>query len=732
MANEFKIKHNAIIDGGVLTLGRVSPIDLANISGVANYRNYGGSYIPISSGGGGTSFVETYSNQIAYVDTVNGSDLSGVIGSQQKPYRTIQTSINAITGATSANRFTVYIRPGTYTENISGKDFVTIHGQNTSSVVLSGSVTFGSSTRSRAELRNLTIKTSNASSIIVNTSTTSADINLYGVYCENTRTADLSFNNVIDLQQGILNCIQENEFNLTKTIGSASIRSSCIYYVNGSGQATLNTIGTSHTITTSSTLDDVSIIENRNTNTNTVNAIQSTLTNIILTAANPANHIQTFYHNGGTGSTYATNNIILSTIPATNSCSTYFGYCYNSSSTSKLELQSNYFSYSNNPAYPFAGASTHANDSLIIRQGSVKTPINITFSRETTLGTLGVFWYNFDSSYGSINTNLSIVSTLPIGIKNFIINGTGNVQQRPNATLSVNTYSFGPDRFTGCVSGTAVTAGSFRSTSGAHVGNTSYAHALSGVTCTGTGQARLRTRIDSEDSLPFKNQIASFSCKVWQDTGSIINYVVNLRKASAFENFSIVTPISSSSSIPVSSSVATTLKYENINIGDTSNGIEVEIVAACGATTLKSFEFTEIQLEVGPAATMYEHTAYQYNLNRCLRYYIRWKGSDADSTNYDTPMGYGFINTTTQALLVQYTPVPLRTPPTGITISSPGNFYIVNRGTGTVPTALSFLRSSPHLLMLSADVTGVTQGQGCEYRVNGVASAYMEVTGTEL
>ena len=203
---------------------------------------------------------------------------------------------------------------------------------------------------------------------------------------------------------------------------------------------------------------------------------------------------------------------------------------------------------------------------------------------------------------------------------NFAINGTGIIQQRDDYTLVKDAYDFGPDRFKGMATGTAVSAGTLTQTEAASVGVTGFAHKFNQVTITGTGILFHRIRIESKDAKNFKNQIASLSCKVYHNVGSGIDYTLTVRKADVEDDFSATTNISNDGGTSVSSATATGLQFENIDMGDCSNGIEVELKIECGAVTLKDFEQTEYQLKVGTVATPFKPEPVEEILAACQRY----------------------------------------------------------------------------------------------------------------
>jgi hypothetical protein len=209
--------------------------------------------------------------------------------------------------------------------------------------------------------------------------------------------------------------------------------------------------------------------------------------------------------------------------------------------------------------------------------------------------------------------------------RNAVVNGQALVWQRGAAhTLVKDAYGVSADRWYGMATGTAVSAGTLTKTSAAACGITGAAFKFDAMTITGTGIIYFRYRMESRDAMKFINQSASFSCQVYHDVGSSINYTVYVRKPSTTADvFSSVTEISNSGAISVPSATAAALKYENISMGACGKGIEIEIKVECGAITGKSFEFADLQFELGVAATPTEVRHFCSELELCRRYYQR-------------------------------------------------------------------------------------------------------------
>lgn len=231
-----------------------------------------------------------------------------------------------------------------------------------------------------------------------------------------------------------------------------------------------------------------------------------------------------------------------------------------------------------------------------------------------------------------------------------IINSGAIVAQRVTAPSLTNAFQYGAvDRFAAKGAGTAVSAGTIAQTTSANVGTTGYALKLAGVTLTGSGKVHVRYRMEAKDAIRYKNNPASFAVKVWHDVGSACNYLITVRKPTTADNFASVSDIANSGNISVASSTPTTISFENINtnnLGDVSNGLEIEIEVTTGAITTKNFEFTEFQLNRGYVANQYVGRNFDDELRACQRYFEKSTGySVAPHASVGVINGGGMANT---------------------------------------------------------------------------------------
>jgi hypothetical protein len=324
----------------------------------------------------------------------------------------------------------------------------------------------------------------------------------------------------------------------------------------------------------------------------------------------------------------------------------------------------------------------------------------------------------------------------PLPRKNFVTNGIGSVAQRDtvggtdvlkNAAAGVAVRG-SCDMFSAYWSGTACTAGSLYQYSSAAVGRTGYAHRFANVTLTGTGVLYHRTRIESKDAKALKNQSASFQVKVLHDIGVSVNFRLYVYKADSENNFTTVTLIAASGFVGVGDSIATPILFENVSMGDCSNGIEVLVQILTGAIAGKNIYLTEYQAEVGSVSTDFEYESFSQTLSRCQRYLPALISSSVTQM-----LGNGLGQSTTLAYLhIHFPTTTARVSPAGLTASNGAHITLYDGVTGTTSTAIALVWYSPGSAMISATVaSGLTQFRPYMAYFNN-ASAYLLFTGAEL
>jgi len=130
------------------------------------------------------------------------------------------------------------------------------------------------------------------------------------------------------------------------------------------------------------------------------------------------------------------------------------------------------------------------------------------------------------------------------------------------------------------------------------------------------------------------------------------------------------------------------------------------VVGTSGAT----WQITGVQLEVGDAATPFEHRPYGAELALCQRYFYIADAYLGGSANYPS-IGAGFNVSTTEARIAIQYPVMMRAKPT---LSQTGTLFLLNSaGSGQIVTSISTNYGNAMSGMVAFGVaSGLTQGHG--------------------
>ena len=148
-------------------------------------------------------------------------------------------------------------------------------------------------------------------------------------------------------------------------------------------------------------------------------------------------------------------------------------------------------------------------------------------------------------------------------------------------------------------------------------------------------------------------------------------------------------------------------------------------------STDNNFFLTGVQLEVGDAATNFEHLPFDIQFNRCCRYY--WKPVQGNaSTNEYVALGDFYASTQIDIDFRHIT--PMRTQPTVEQGSGTDYFkyYYGNTANGTVDGAWTYWIGNEHISSLYAtasDAVGTSNtGKACRVLVSTEANAYIALS----
>jgi hypothetical protein len=157
-----------------------------------------------------------------------------------------------------------------------------------------------------------------------------------------------------------------------------------------------------------------------------------------------------------------------------------------------------------------------------------------------------------------------------------------------------------------------------------------------------------------------------------------------------------------------------------LGVGSTYSGTAsawagANYVSATGATSVvgtngATWYITGVQLEKGSTATSFDYRPYGQELALCQRYYYRFNPTSGNSNT----LGSGFVNSSTEAQIIHFFPVSMRTSPTALEQSGTAGNYAI-RYTGAVATcsavpAFGDANTNTASLQLTA-ASGLTGGQ---------------------
>lgn len=252
--------------------------------------------------------------------------------------------------------------------------------------------------------------------------------------------------------------------------------------------------------------------------------------------------------------------------------------------------------------------------------------IRATASADALLQALGFTSY-FRSTLLSLTDAAAwraAITTAPLAVPVPLFdNAACQVKQQSGTTnLTTSPQHAKVDRFAAWASGGTVGAGTIGQNTASAIGRAGYSLHLAGITLTGSGKLAIRQRIEALQARQVRNGTLSLGIAVWHDCAGPVNFTIRLSKATAADNFASVTFIAASTAQSVPANTPGRIVFENVALGDVSNGLEVQIEADCGAITTKNFEFTEFVAALAETAPAFVPLrSYADELTACQRFW---------------------------------------------------------------------------------------------------------------
>lgn len=328
------------------------------------------------------------------------------------------------------------------------------------------------------------------------------------------------------------------------------------------------------------------------------------------------------------------------------------------------------------------------------------------------------------------STNVNIVASAPLTLRNKVINGAFDVWQRNTSISDPSGNGFSADRWQISFNGTGATRTISRQNFALGQtevpGNPKYfLKFLQSVAGSGGSFNQLFQRIEGVETLSGQTVTLSFYAKA-AAAGSTID-------ARARQHFG--TGGSPSADVVTLGGIATlttgwqrfqfTFALPSIlgKVLGTSNTDRLQIELLCPFNTTFDIDIADVQLEAGPAATPFERKTYGDELRACQRYYYRLTsvGSGYNFVKYGT----GFSSSATTFKVSVQLPTTMRISPSSIDTAAASNFAIFDGVSNYAASAIALDQSVFQNVSLDITAAGMTQYRSGYLQANNNQTAYI-------
>jgi hypothetical protein len=306
------------------------------------------------------------------------------------------------------------------------------------------------------------------------------------------------------------------------------------------------------------------------------------------------------------------------------------------------------------------------------------------------------------------------------GFKNRIINGAMVIDQRNNGasyTATTGGLRYGVDRFFIYASGANLTG---QQVAGTNTG-TQKAFRITGAT--GSTACNFSQRIEAVNTYDMASTTVTASVKVYCST-SISNAQIYLLNPTATDNYASTTS-AFATNITLNSGL-NTIVVSGTNGANAIYGSEIGIAFNSGIGNGVSVDISSFQLEKGSTATSFDYRPYGTELALCQRYLPCMNGNTGEripSIGANAAQAYTVFNFGVEP----------RVPPTGISVTTVGNFSLFNYRTGAVCgtiTAITFATAGKLTGLILVATSSVAANDTCH--LYPAASGQILFTGCEL
>lgn len=376
----------------------------------------------------------------AYVDPVNGDDVTARIQKASLPFKTIQAAIDACAVvASDSNRFLVSCSIGTYIENVSMKPYISLRGMDIESTIIEGQITWPSAyvDVTGVELQIITVRMTNAPAVVISLGSDDSYVGLRSCALYSTYTVDAANKSVVKISRGNIEIYATTWVELAVSDVAAK-RPASLYHLATDGANVgsyhVNSFSSSHVMRIADTNDTV-MIAFCNSTQGGFFASKGDATLIFLDdGPDHANNVTSVAHKQASARSFVESSIIDVRLAVTNACDIVAVSSTGSVSTAVAHFNNSRLIVPNvNVGQLYYGSAATADDCVEIINSQIGTISGAYPERYTEVGAAGRITYVLQHSTGDM--------LLGGGIDLSADNPSGIVPVSGHGLLSVQTTS---------------------------------------------------------------------------------------------------------------------------------------------------------------------------------------------------------------------------------------------------------------------------------------------------
>ena len=319
-------------------------------------------------------------------------------------------------------------------------------------------------------------------------------------------------------------------------------------------------------------------------------------------------------------------------------------------------------------------------------------------------------------------------SSVGLGFKNRLINGSMDIWQRGTSFTGVGSIVYYADRWCG-IQFAGSTSTITRATS---IGLPGFQYALRAqrpAASSNLNSINVSQSVESQNCLDIAgNQVTfSFYARAGSNFSAASNILLSQITTGTGTDQNVYGTYTGAVTTNQNNTISTSWARFSQTITVPSNATEIAVAlnytptGTAGANDF--YEITGCQLELGSNATSFDVLSIGTELQLCQRYLPAFNA-------IGNPIGAGYTYATTDAICCVVFPVQTRIAPTGITISSASHFQVVSTAAYTA-TSVVINSASTAVGFINLTTSGMTTGYGSGARFNS-ASGQLLFTGCEL